>query len=1169
MRLRGQHRSSPDSRETVRADRAQNDPGPLTRLGLLTEAARGINAELPHDELLDRVADSAREVIEAKRALVTLAGGEKAGTAGRGGISAALVDARGTNVGEIRVTDKLDGDFTPEDEELLAHLAQLTVLALESSRARRLGMEAQVLLEAVDAAAPVGFAVLDNDLRYVRVNQALADMNGLPVADHSGRRVADVVPDLAGDIEHSLRKVLKSGIPAPPMEVSGTTDATGAERRHWLVSYYPVELDGERGLGCIVLDVTDRHLAAEQLARSEQRYRMLVETTQDMIWTVGADGCFDFVSGAVEQIYGYSAEELIGKPFLDFLPPDVRKENMDRFSSIMQDEDGEVLKAETELLRKDGGISIVSARGMPVKDENGRIVAVTGASTDVTESRRSEIALRASEERFRGLFENAGIGMALMDVDGDFVQANPAFCRLLGRSNEELAQLTWSDVIHPEDRDLAAARRERHVAGEAEFSALETRFLHKDGHTVWARLLGASVRSAEGEPRFTLVQAIDLTEQRRLQEATGRLYALTRDLFCTVGFDGYFKSANPAWERVLGYSVGELLARPFIDFVAEEDRPRTAREFDRLRAAGELTLNFDNRFLHKDGTYRWLLWSAYVSGDEGLIYGVAKDVTDRKRSEDRLRESERKYRDLVETSSDLIWSVDKLGRFSFVNRAARRIYGYEPEEMLGRPIADFETDVQRLKDEEAFRGVLKGRPLFNYETRHIRKDGRPVDLSVNAIVLHDEDGATMGATGTATDVTDRKRFETRQAAVAELGRRALEGVGLPDLTEAAVEVVAETLGLEFAVVLEFVPGDERLALHASAGVPLKADWSRIPAQRDSSHAAYAVHLDGPVVVEDFETERRFERSAVLGKLGARSGVCVTIEGATRPFGALCAHSTRRRSFTADEVNFLQAVANVLATAIARKRTEDQIVELAAARGRLVAQTLAAEDRARRSISEVLHDHALQDLLASRQDLVEVIEEPDGDPERAVRAREGIERAVQLLREAVFNLHPVVLEHAGLASAIRAVADHQARRGGFECEIEVDDDATGVHDELILSLARELLTNVAKHAEAKHVRVEVRREDAWIVLVVVDDGLGIESGRREAALREGHVGLASSAERVEALAGRFEVEGRPGRGTRARAVLPARRAAAHRADRPRRLLRLSGGRRGNGRSDPPK
>jgi PAS domain S-box-containing protein len=796
-------------------------------------------------------------------------------------------------------------------------------------------------------------------------------------------------------------------------------------------------------------------------------------------------------------------------------------------------------------------VTVVQFRGLPLTDEQGNVVAITGASTDVTERHRSEAALRTSEERFRGLFDNAAVGMALTDADGGFVQTNAAFCRLLGRTGEELAELGWEDVIHPDDRDLAGARRARLRAGETDLS-LETRLLHADGHAVWVRLLGASVRRAADEPPFTLIQAIDLTEQRRLEESTGRLYALTRDLVTTAGVDGYLKSVNPAWERALGYSPEELLSRPFLDFIHEDDRARSARELGRLqRGENTIVIDFENRYRHKDGSYRWLLWNAYVSSEDGLIYGVGRDITDRKRSEERLRESERKYRDLVETSSDLIWSVDKGGRFTFVNRAARRIYGYEPEEMLGRPIADFETDEQRVKDEEAFRGVLAGIPLFSYETRHVRKDGRPVDLSVNAIVLHDDDGEVLGATGTATDVTDRKRFETRQAAVAELGRRALEGVGLTDITEAAVALVAETLGLNYSAVLELVPGEDRLVLHAAVGYPA-GDHVHIPANPESSHAAYAIHLDGPVAVEDFNDERRFVRSPVLGNLRARSGLCVTIEGEARPFGALCGHSTRRRSFTADEVHFLQAVANVLATAIGRKRTEERIVELAAARGRLVAQTLAAEDRARRSISEVLHDHALQDLLASRQDLVEVIEEPEGDPQRAVRAREGIERAVQLLREAVFNLHPVVLEHAGLASAIRAVADHQGRRGGFECEIDVDDEATGIHDELVLSLARELLTNVAKHADARKVTVEVRRRDDWLELTVDDDGRGIERGRREAALREGHVGLASSTERVEALTGRFEVEGRPGRGTRARAVLPARRSAAHRADRPRGL-----------------
>ncbi|HEX6458190.1 MAG TPA: PAS domain S-box protein [Thermoleophilaceae bacterium] len=1196
-----------------------------SRIALLTQAARAIDAELPRDELLQRVADIAREVVGAHQAVISLttvgaaqsitgislsdkyaawrdydeppdgsgiyalvvregrpmrlsqaeleshpAFNRFGGVAGthpplRGWLAAPLLASDGRTIGLMQLSDRYEGEFTVEDEELVAHLAQLAVLAISGSEVRREAVEAGVQLDALQRGAPVGFAILDEELRYLRVNDALAEMNGIPPLEHIGRTVWEVVPDLAGNIETFLRGVLDSGIPAPPVEVSGTTVASAGETRHWLVSYYPVEVAGGRGLGCVVVDVTENRLATERLARSEQRYRTLVETTQDMIWTVGPDGCFDYVSGAVERIYGYSASELIGKPFLDFIPPERRQENAESFARVMAAAAPDTLfEGETELLRKDGTVTVVEYRAIPLLADDGQVVAVTGASTDITERRISEAAVRASEERFRSLFENAAVGMAVIDADGGFVQTNPAFCRLLGRSKEELGRLGWDDVVHPEDRQLAGTRRARLLSGAGDFSPLETRFVHADGNTVWARLLGASVRRPTGEAQFALVQAVDLTEQRRLEEATGRLYALTRDLFLTVDFEGRVRSVNPAWERALGYTAEELLAGPFLDFVAEEDRAHTLREFERLRAAGELTLNFENRYMHKDGSTRWLLWSAYASPDEELIYGVAKDVTDRKRSEERLRESERKYRDLVETSSDLIWSVDTGGRFTFVNRAARRIYGYEPEEMLGRPIADFETDAQRLKDEDAFRGVLRGTPLFSYETRHVRKDGRPVDLSVNAIVLQDDDGTVLGATGTATDVTDRKRFEMRQAAVAELGRRALEGVSLAEITEAAVSLVSETLGLDFCAVVEADPGEDRLILHAGLGFAEDTAHRRIPSDPRSSHAAYAIDIDGPVVVEDFEAETRFERSPLLRELSARSGVCVTIEGESRPFGALCGHSTRRRSFTTDEVHFLQSVANVLATAIGRKRTEERIVELAAARGRLVAQTLAAEDRARRSISEVLHDHALQDLLASRQDLVEVIEDPQGDPERAVRAKEGIERAVQLLREAVFNLHPVVLEHAGLASAIRAVADHQARRGNFECEIEVDSEATGVHDELILSLARELLTNVAKHAGASHVSVVVRRRDEWIELRVQDDGRGFETGRREAALREGHVGLASSAERVEALAGRFEVDGRPGRGTRARAVLPARRAAAHRADRPRRLPRISGVRRGSGR-----
>jgi two-component system, NarL family, sensor kinase len=220
--------------------------------------------------------------------------------------------------------------------------------------------------------------------------------------------------------------------------------------------------------------------------------------------------------------------------------------------------------------------------------------------------------------------------------------------------------------------------------------------------------------------------------------------------------------------------------------------------------------------------------------------------------------------------------------------------------------------------------------------------------------------------------------------------------------------------------------------------------------------------------------------------------------------------------------------------VARLRAEEEVAEQAAARGRLVAQALDAEDRTRREISEMLHDGPLQDLLALSQEL-QRLEAPG---EHLDRARAGITRAIGALREIMVDLHPVAFEVAGLESALGAVADQQARQGAFECEITIDPAAGGVRDDLVIALARELLTNAAKHAGASCVRVRVERTADAILLEVADDGRGIPEGRLAGALREGHIGLASSIQRVEAVGGTLSLSPAPGGGTAVSVVLPA-------------------------------
>jgi two-component system NarL family sensor kinase len=199
---------------------------------------------------------------------------------------------------------------------------------------------------------------------------------------------------------------------------------------------------------------------------------------------------------------------------------------------------------------------------------------------------------------------------------------------------------------------------------------------------------------------------------------------------------------------------------------------------------------------------------------------------------------------------------------------------------------------------------------------------------------------------------------------------------------------------------------------------------------------------------------------------------------------------------------------------------------------LVAQVMDAEDQGRRRIAQLIHDDSLQTLLAANQDLIEAA------PGRAQvqRAHEVVEAAIGRLREAMMALHPVTLEQGGFELALGAVARQAGRQGGFEVSIDLAPEAMGREDELLLAIARELLTNAARHSGAGTVSVALRDGGGALELEVSDDGRGIAPGRRDEALAEGHIGLASVNERVRAAEGEFELETSPA-GTRALARIP--------------------------------
>jgi len=233
--------------------------------------------------------------------------------------------------------------------------------------------------------------------------------------------------------------------------------------------------------------------------------------------------------------------------------------------------------------------------------------------------------------------------------------------------------------------------------------------------------------------------------------------------------------------------------------------------------------------------------------------------------------------------------------------------------------------------------------------------------------------------------------------------------------------------------------------------------------------------------------------------------------------------------------WMGAAATLLSAVLTRRSRE--IAALATSRGRLVAQALDAEDRARRRLAEALHDEALQNLLAARQLL------DAGDPSSTALAREGLEEGVSQIRQAVFDLHPYLLEQAGLRAALQAVAERAGRRAGFTVSVAVDPAAEGRRDQLLFSVARELIANAARHsgASALGVAVWLREEDdhgPQLELTVTDDGRGFDPARAAAARADGHIGLASCQERADAVGGDLVVSpGEGGRGTVARLRVP--------------------------------
>ncbi len=437
---------------------------------------------------------------------------------------------------------------------------------------------------------------------------------------------------------------------------------------------------------------------------------------------------------------------------------------------------------------------------------------------------------------------------------------------------------------------------------------------------------------------FFLIES-DVSERERVEGTVRREKEFSQALIRSsmdgiLAYDREFRVTlwNPGMESLTGISQEEILGRRAFDalpFLREAGADQTMA----AALGGKSVVATDEPYAIARTGKNGYFEASYSSlrGASGEIIGglgIIRDVTERKRAEG-------KFRDLLEAAPDAMVIADQENRIVLANAQAERLFGYTKKELIGQTVEMLLPESSRdshARHAATYFALPHTRRMgTGLELLGRRKDGTIFPAEISLGPLETQEGPLVSSA--IRDISDRKATEReleartrQQEAIANLGQRALSGVDLATLLNEAVSLVAETLGVELCKVLELLPDGRGLLLRTGVGWKEGMVGRAVVDAGPRSQAGYTLVAQEPVVVEDLRTEKRFSGPDLLLDHGVVSGLSVIIMGRERPFGVLGAHTRHRRDFTPDHANFLQAIGNVLAAAIQRRRTEEAIRE---------------------------------------------------------------------------------------------------------------------------------------------------------------------------------------------------------------------------------------------------